>query len=115
MNVITNAAATFCMSLCLLGSRFEPTKGDIINNYFLQNGELVIDKVYRKREPNLQFAEDTIGGVKAFWVSSKKASGEKAVIVYFHGGGFVEGDGKSDGGFILPVFESVGVKGLSVD
>ena len=137
MNVIAHAAAACCVSLCLLGQSvraqdpklgpFPETiskeareflirmKGDIINNYILQDGQPILEKSYRDGEPSLKLTEDTIGGVKAAWVTSKKASGDKAVVVYFHGGGYVEGDGKSDGGFILPVFESVGVKGLSVD
>ena len=137
MNVIARAAAACCISLCLLDQSVRAqdpklgpfpetiskeakafliqTKGDIINNYILQDGQPVLEKSYREGEPSLQLTEDKIGGVKAFWVSSKKASGDKAVVVYFHGGGYVEGDGKDDGGFILPVIEALGVKGLSVD
>jgi acetyl esterase/lipase len=76
-------------------------KGDIISNYFFKDGQLVIDKLYRKGEPSLQFSEDRIGGLKAFWVSSNKASGDSSVIVYFHGGGFVEGEAKSDSPIII--------------
>ena len=82
------------------------TKGDIISNYILENGEFVLDRIYREGEPSLQLTEDELGGVKAFWVSSTKASGDEAVVVYFHGGGYVEGDGKSDGAFILPFVAS---------
>lgn len=89
--------------------------GDVVSNYILQDGQPVLEKRYREGEPSLRLTEDKIGGVKVFWVSSKQAISEQAVIVYFHGGGYTEGDGKSDGGFILPVLEAVGVKGLSVD
>lgn len=137
MNLITNAVVACCALLSLLGQsacaqdpKLGPfpetiskeakaflirTKGDIINNYILQDGQAILEKSYREGEPSLQLTEDTIGGVRASWVSSNKASGDEAVVVYFHGGGYVEGDGKSDGGFILPVFEELGVKGLSVD
>ena len=67
MNVIASAAATSCISLCLLGQlvraqgpKLGPfpktiskearaflirTKGDVVNNYFFRDGQLVIDKV----------------------------------------------------------------------
>jgi len=92
------------------------SKGDIIKNYLLdENGSYVLPNIHRTAAPDMRIEEVEINGVKAFWVSSEKASAKSAVVVYMHGGGFVEGSGDADGGIIFPVFEELGVRGLSVD
>lgn len=92
------------------------TKGDIIHNYILEDGgDYALPAIYRKAAPDMKLDETDFNGVKAFWVSSNEAAGTNAVVVYFHGGGYVEGSGDEDAGIIFPVFEGVGVRGLSVD
>jgi len=92
------------------------TKGEIIQKYVLDKaGNYVLPDLYRKAAPDMKIEKAEFNGVKAFWVSSGKASGTNAVVVYFHGGGYVEGSGELDGGLIFPVYEETGVRGLSVD
>lgn len=92
------------------------SKGDIIQNYLLdKDGNYVLPKIHRTAAPNMRIEEIEINGVRAFWISSEKASAKSAVVVYMHGGGFVEGSGDEDGAIIFPVFEELGVRGLSVD
>lgn len=90
--------------------------GDIIQNYLLnKTGNYVLPDIHRKAAPDMKIEPVEINGVNAFWFSSRKASGTNAVIVYFHGGGWVEGTGKEDGAIVFPVYEEAGIRGLSVD
>lgn len=92
------------------------TKGNIVANYLLDEvGNYILPDIHRKAAPDIHFEKTQINGVPAYWVSGKKASGTDTVVVYLHGGGFVEGGGKVDGAIIFPVFEEMGIRGLSVD
>jgi len=91
-------------------------KGDIISNYLLdEQGNYVLPDRHRKAAPNMKVEAVKYNGVRTFWFSSEKASATHAVVVYLHGGGYVEGSGNEDGGIIFPVYEEMGVRGLSVD
>ena len=92
------------------------SKGDILRNYLLdQAGNFALTTQYRAAVPDLNIEETELGGVKAFWFSSQKASNTNAVVVYFHGGGYTKGTAQIGGGFILPVYEQLRIRGLSVE
>jgi acetyl esterase/lipase len=92
------------------------TKGNILKNYLLDEaGSYVLPDIHQKAAPDMHIEETDINGVRAYWFSSKRAAGTNAVVVCFHGGGWVEGTGIEDGAIVLPVYETAGVRGLSVD
>jgi acetyl esterase/lipase len=70
---------------------------------------------YQKVVPEFKTIPVTLGGVKAYWASTPKTQRDDAVVVYVHGGGYLDDVGREDAGTLLPVFEQLGVKGLSVD
>ncbi len=68
-----------------------------------------------KTAPEMKITEVEMNGVKAYWVTSPKARGDDAVIMYLHGGAYVTGNAKDQAGSVLPVLEDLGIKGLSVE
>jgi acetyl esterase/lipase len=86
------------------------TRKDIYENYVQKMGT-----IHRKAAPAFKTTEVEVGGVKCFWVASPKASREDVVVVYFHGGAYMYGSGEDAAAVLLPVYEKLGVRGLSVD
>lgn len=85
------------------------TREDVFNKFILTAAES-----YQRAVPKFKTVPATLGGVKAYWASTPKTQRNDAVVVYVHGGGYLHG-GREDTGMLLPVFEQLGVKGLSVD
>ena len=86
------------------------TRKDIYENYVQKMGT-----IQRKAAPAFKTTEVEVGGVKCFWVANPKASREDVVVVYFHGGAYMYGSGEDAAAVLLPVYEELGVRGLSVD
>ena len=68
-----------------------------------------------RNEPGLRSELEKIGNVPCYWVTGPKGKyRDDAVIVYFHGGAYSFGDAKEAAGCFLPVYEELGIKGVSV-
>jgi acetyl esterase/lipase len=86
------------------------TRKDINENYVEMMGA-----IHRRAAPDFRTIEVQVRGVKCFWVTSLKAVREDVVVVYFHGGSYMYGSGEDAAAVLLPVYEELGVRGLSVD
>jgi monoterpene epsilon-lactone hydrolase len=86
------------------------TRKDINDNYVQKMGS-----IHQKAAPEFRTVEAEFGGVKCFWATSPETTCKDVVVVYFHGGSYMYGSGQEAAGVLLPVFEGLGVRGLSVD
>ena len=74
-----------------------------------------MEAYHLKAQPELKTELEQIGSVPCYWVTGPNGNyRDDAVIVYFHGGSYSLGDAKEAAGCFLPVYEQLGIRGLSV-